>query len=162
MFPTRWESLRTRNSVLLFPIFSTPHVGSRIVQWMNDHIVKQVAWLGTCLKLPISISSSFLDLSFAFIRCRQSSMQRSIIVAKSSRHVHTKPFYLLRVCGLEEMHWQENNKTFLGQPEWLSGLAPAFGPGHDPGDPGSSPASGSLHGACFSLCLCLCLSLSNK
>ena len=30
-----------------------------------------------------------------------------------------------------------------GQPGWLSGLAPAFGPGHDPGDPGSNPTSGS-------------------
>ncbi|CAD7682376.1 unnamed protein product [Nyctereutes procyonoides] len=45
-------------------------------------------------------------------------------------------------------------------PGWLSGLAPAFGPGSDPGVPGLSPPSGSLHGACFSLCLCLCLSLS--
>ena len=47
-----------------------------------------------------------------------------------------------------------------GIPGWLSGLAPAFGPGRDPGDPGLSPTSGSRHGACFSLCLCLCLSLS--
>ena len=46
-----------------------------------------------------------------------------------------------------------------GQPEWLTGLEPAFGPGDDPGDLGSSPTSGSLHGPCFSLCLCLCLSL---
>ena len=30
-----------------------------------------------------------------------------------------------------------------GQPRWLSGLAPAFGPGCDPGHPGSSPTSGS-------------------
>ena len=44
----------------------------------------------------------------------------------------------------------------LGIPGWLSGLAPAFGPGRDPGVPGSSPTSGSWHGACFSLCLCLC------
>ena len=53
-------------------------------------------------------------------------------------------------------------KTFIrGEiPGWLSGLAPAFGPGQDPGVPGLSPVSGSLHGACFSLCLCLCLSLS--
>ena len=50
----------------------------------------------------------------------------------------------------------------IGQPGWLSGLAPAFSPGSDPGDPGSSPTSGSLHGACFSLCLCLCLSWINK
>ena len=41
----------------------------------------------------------------------------------------------------------------MGIPGWLSGLAPAFGPGW-------SPTSGSLHGACFSLCLCLCLALS--
>ena len=47
-----------------------------------------------------------------------------------------------------------------GIPGWLSGLAPAFGPGRDPGVPGSSPTSGSLHGACFSLCLCFCLSVS--
>ena len=47
-----------------------------------------------------------------------------------------------------------------GDPWWLSGLAPAFGPEHDPGVPGSSPTSGSRQGACFSLCLCLCLSLS--
>ena len=44
-------------------------------------------------------------------------------------------------------------------PGWLSGLAPAFGPGRDPGVPGLTPTLGSLHGACFSLCLCLCLSL---
>ena len=30
-------------------------------------------------------------------------------------------------------------KSKLGIPGWLSGLAPALGPGHDPGDPGSSP-----------------------
>uniref|UniRef100_A0A8P0T4F6 MAGUK p55 subfamily member 4 n=2 Tax=Canis lupus familiaris TaxID=9615 RepID=A0A8P0T4F6_CANLF len=40
-----------------------------------------------------------------------------------------------------------------GIPGWLSGLAPAFGPGHDPGVPGSSPMSVSRLGACFSLCL---------
>ena len=36
--------------------------------------------------------------------------------------------------------------TFWEIPGWLSGLAPAFGPGCDPGVrvPGSSPASGSL------------------
>ena len=50
--------------------------------------------------------------------------------------------------------------TGQGIPGWLSGFAPAFGPGRDPGVQGWSPASGSLHGACFSLCLCLCLSLS--
>ena len=31
-----------------------------------------------------------------------------------------------------------------GIPGWLSGLAPAFGPGRDPGVPGSSPTLGSL------------------
>ena len=44
-------------------------------------------------------------------------------------------------------------------PGWLSGLAPAFGPGRDPGVLGLSPTSDSLHGACSSLCLCLSLSL---
>ena len=53
-------------------------------------------------------------------------------------------------------------KSLDGQPRWLGGLAPAFGPGQDPGDPGLSPVSGSLHGACFSFCLCLCLSLSHE
>ena len=45
------------------------------------------------------------------------------------------------------------NPCLMGIPGWLSGLAPAFGPGCYPGVLGSSPASGSLHGACFSLCL---------
>ena len=31
------------------------------------------------------------------------------------------------------------NPESLGIPGWLSGLAPAFGPGRDPGVPGSSP-----------------------
>ena len=47
-----------------------------------------------------------------------------------------------------------------GIPGWLSGLAPAFGPGRDPGVLGLSPAWGSRHRAYFSLLLCLCLSLS--
>ena len=46
-----------------------------------------------------------------------------------------------------------------GIPEWLSGLAPAFGPGRGPGVPGWSPTWGSLHRVGFSLCLCLYLSL---
>ena len=52
-------------------------------------------------------------------------------------------------------------KSYLykGIPGWLSGLAPAFGPGHDPRVPGSSPTSSTLHKARFSLCLCLCLCL---
>ena len=37
----------------------------------------------------------------------------------------------------------DSEKECQGQPQWLSGLAPAFGPGCDPGDPGSSPTSGS-------------------
>ena len=49
-----------------------------------------------------------------------------------------------------------------GIPGWLSGLAPAFGPGRDPGVPGSSPTSGSLQGARFSFRLCLCFSLSHS
>ena len=32
----------------------------------------------------------------------------------------------------------------IGTPGWLSGGAPAFGPGRDPGVPGSSPAWSSL------------------
>ena len=47
--------------------------------------------------------------------------------------------------------WEEGRKTMMlrgiqikGIPGWLSGLAPAFGPGHDPGVLGSIPASGSL------------------
>ena len=50
-------------------------------------------------------------------------------------------------------------KKYVGIPGWLSGLAPAFGPGRDPGDPGSSSTLGFLHGAFFFLHLCLCLSL---
>ena len=50
-------------------------------------------------------------------------------------------------------------KRERGAPGWLSGGAPAFGPGRDPGVLGSSPASGFPQGACFSLCLCLCLPL---
>ena len=52
----------------------------------------------------------------------------------------------------------KNSRTEM--PEWLSGLASAFGSGHDPGVQGWSLAPGSLQGACFSLCLCLCLSVS--
>ena len=53
--------------------------------------------------------------------------------------------------------------TGQGTPGWLSGLAPAFGPGRDPGVPGSRPASGSPHGAssssaCVSAALCVGLS----
>ena len=51
------------------------------------------------------------------------------------------------------------NDLVQGIPGWLSGLAPAFGPGRDPGVPGLSPTTGSLHGTCFSFCLCLCFSL---
>ncbi|CAK7310435.1 hypothetical protein VULLAG_LOCUS15388 [Vulpes lagopus] len=47
----------------------------------------------------------------------------------------------------------------LRTPGWLSGLAPAFGPGRDPEVPGSSPTSGSLQRAYFSLLLCLYVSL---
>ena len=53
-------------------------------------------------------------------------------------------------------------KLRQGIPGWLSGLAPAFGPGRNPGVLGSSAASGSRHGACFSLCLCLCTPLSES
>ena len=62
-----------------------------------------------------------------------------------------------------------------GIPGWLSGLAPAFGPGHDPGVPGSSPTShiGLLAWSLLlplpvslpfslslslSLCVCVCVS----
>ena len=38
------------------------------------------------------------------------------------------------------LNHQQNEKA--GIPGWLSGLAPAFGPGHNPGVPGSSPTSG--------------------
>ena len=62
--------------------------------------------------------------------------------------------------GVTEGGAGADQNTDGGIPGWLSGLAPAFGPGPDPGDLGSSPASGSLDGACFSLCPCLCLSLS--
>ena len=64
-----------------------------------------------------------------------------------------------QIWGMQGMS-EPIQKIPLGQPGWLSGLAPDFSPGCDHGDPGSSPMSGSLHGACFSLCLCLCLSLS--
>ena len=59
-----------------------------------------------------------------------------------------------------ELHHENEEKS--GIPGWLSGLAPAFGPGCNPGVPGSSPTSGSWHGACFSLRLCLWLSLSHE
>ena len=51
-------------------------------------------------------------------------------------------------------------KGTKGIPGWLSGLAPAFGPGHDPGVPGSSPASGSWHMEPASLSACVSASLS--
>ena len=35
-------------------------------------------------------------------------------------------------------------KLERGMPGWLSGLAPALGPGRDPGDLGSNPTLGSL------------------
>ena len=50
----------------------------------------------------------------------------------------------------------------LGIPGWLSGLAPAFGPGCDPGVLKSSPASGSMEpvspSVYISASLSLCLS----
>ena len=39
--------------------------------------------------------------------------------------------------------------AYRGIPGWLSGLAPAFGPGCDPGVLGSNPTSSSLCGAAF-------------
>ena len=36
------------------------------------------------------------------------------------------------------------SESALGIPGWLSGLAPAFGPGRDPGVLGSNPSSGFL------------------
>ena len=52
--------------------------------------------------------------------------------------------------------------SFWGIPGWLSGLAPAFGPGRDPGDPGSSPTLGSrfMEPASPSACVSASLSLS--
>ena len=48
---------------------------------------------------------------------------------------------------MEELEFKPSFEGFerlcLGIPGWLSGLAPAFGPGRDPGDPGSNPTSGS-------------------
>ena len=61
-----------------------------------------------------------------------------------------------------KIHVTRLEKSLLGIPGWLSGLAPDFSPGHGPGVPGSNSKSGSLHGACFSLCLSLPLSLMNK
>ena len=34
---------------------------------------------------------------------------------------------------------KKKKKPVIGQPGWLSGLAPAFRPGHDPGDPDRVP-----------------------
>ena len=55
------------------------------------------------------------------------------------------------------------NVSFQGIPRWLSGLAPAFGPGRDPGDPGSNPTSGSrcMEPASPSACVSASLSLCN-
>ena len=69
------------------------------------------------------------------------------------------------IAGILIVMWETGTTESLnfltpGQPGWLSGLAPASGPGPDPGVLGSSPTSGSLHGACFSFCLGLCLFLS--
>ncbi|CAK7312667.1 hypothetical protein VULLAG_LOCUS16960 [Vulpes lagopus] len=58
-----------------------------------------------------------------------------------------------------ETAWYKS-KLVRGISGWLSGLAPAFGPGGRSWSPGIESCVGSLHGACFSLCLCLCLSLS--
>ena len=52
-------------------------------------------------------------------------------------------------------------KSVSGIPGWLSGLAPAFGPGRDPGDRGSGPMSGSrcMEPASPSACVSASLSL---
>ena len=50
----------------------------------------------------------------------------------------------------------------MGIPGWLSGLAPAFGPGRDPGVPGSSPASGSMQEPSACVSASLSLSVSHK
>ena len=54
------------------------------------------------------------------------------------------------------------NQGGVGIPGWLSGLAPACGPGRDPGDPGSNPSSGSqcMEPASPSACVSASLSLS--
>ena len=58
-----------------------------------------------------------------------------------------------------------DKKPLEGIPGWLSGLAPAFGPGCDPGVLGSSPASGShMEPASPSTCVSasLWVSIMNK
>ena len=56
------------------------------------------------------------------------------------------------IFGIGEYCFNHKIPHIWGIPGWLSGFAPAFGPGRDPGVLGSSPTSGSWHGACFSLC----------
>ena len=75
-------------------------------------------------------------------------------------HIVDKKNQTICLGEAQQLLGLRNNKNpgFSGIPGWLSGLAPAFGPGLNPGVPGSSgPALGSRDGACFSLCLYLCL-----
>ena len=63
---------------------------------------------------------------------------------------------------MEQINIAKELKATMGQPGWLSSLAPVFSPGHDPGDPGSNPASGSrrMEPASPSACVSASLSLS--
>ena len=65
---------------------------------------------------------SFMDIPFIFI---PSSFDGRL------NHLHCCFWYSYR--------WDSLFKLALGIPGWLSGLAPAFGPGRDPRVPGSCP-----------------------
>ena len=79
------------------------------------------------------------------------SKQKQVHKIFKKRKVHTSVHSL----WLQRVKQRSPLKCNIqGDPRWLSGLAPAFGPGRDPGVLGSSPT----HGACFSLSLCLSVS----
>ena len=77
---------------------------------------------------------------------RQSSFPHQTLLQRGNPVI---PFWLFQgLCSWQAFFltstwvtWFKNQ--YWGIPEWLSNLAPAFGPGRDPGVPGWSPASGS-------------------
>ena len=99
----------------------------------------------------------FLEIPLVefWVRPSRPSRESGLLMDLLKRLFHTSKANSQGCCyKLPHTCWLKT--TEIGQPGWLSGLAPLSG--HDPGDPGSSPMLGSLHGACFSPCLCLCLS----
>ena len=59
-----------------------------------------------------------------------------------------------QLCALCE--WESSKMSLEGIPGWLSGLAPAFGPGRDPGVPRRTPG---MEPASLSFCVSASLSL---